>query len=93
MKEIKFGYVDAETLSNELHEILYELSPCKNEDGGFSFLVPLDYLLSYKNDFLYELHKRDPKDPIFLAIDDFIQILQEQNLKALFVCNDTDMQL
>ncbi|MCK9464240.1 MAG: hypothetical protein M0R80_31875 [Proteobacteria bacterium] len=94
MKTKTFAYIDIQDISEELATILYELSPCRNEDGGFSFVVPLYYLLSYKGDVETDMAgdaSYAPKQ--WEQINGIIRAMQEDGMDALFLCNEDHMRI
>jgi hypothetical protein len=92
MKTIFFAYKHANRLSDELHRALWELSPMKRELAE-SFLVPLDYLKSWKQDIDNDHLKGFARPVHYDALLRLIADMESSGHKALFVCNDADLAI
>lgn len=86
-KTITFLFVQQSSLSEEEVDLLYNMSPMRNEDGGFSFLIPVSWLESLLNDMKYDAEKGH-FHPLLNYVENLIATLKKENRVGLFVCND-----
>lgn len=93
MKTITLAWIDGESLSESVLDDLYNLSPMKNEDGGFSFVVPLSYLVGFQQDMNTDIEAGHGRHPNYDAIADLIEAMKKDNKKGAFVCLDPEFKV